>query len=282
MKHNYNKLLMYKPTIMQRLLGRNYKWWYILQFKFAGRTVSTLDNGFFVLGHMAILISTLLVWYIANDRIIDSELQSKWTYFIIGELYINCIFMFAEYHAFDIIRGRHINHMLKPQNYFVLQFFNAYGDALLQNLIKGVLLILFIIIAILTQNITSFDITYVFIVIALAPISMLILFFLEIMVAFTGFFLNQVNGVILNFGIFSGILMGSRFPLDLLIPNFYANLFNPFGYLFFHPMQIYLGIYSPFETFYVFAGGITWCIILYFLAKFIFKLGLKRNEAVGL
>jgi membrane-associated phospholipid phosphatase len=29
-------------------------------------------------------------------------------------------------------------------------------------------------------------------------------------------------------------------------------------------------------------GGFTWCIILYLLAKWVFKLGLKRNEAVGL
>ena len=29
-------------------------------------------------------------------------------------------------------------------------------------------------------------------------------------------------------------------------------------------------------------GGLTWCIILYFLAKLVFKMGLKKNESVGL
>jgi ABC-type uncharacterized transport system permease subunit len=47
-------------------------------------------------------------------------------------------------------------------------------------------------------------------------------------------------------------------------------------------MQIYLGEYTNLEIFYVFLGGLAWCIILYFLAKLVFKLGLKRNEAVGL
>jgi ABC-type uncharacterized transport system permease subunit len=47
-------------------------------------------------------------------------------------------------------------------------------------------------------------------------------------------------------------------------------------------MQIYLGKYDFNQTLMVFAGGIAWCIVLYFLAKWVFKMGLKRNEAVGL
>jgi ABC-type uncharacterized transport system permease subunit len=47
-------------------------------------------------------------------------------------------------------------------------------------------------------------------------------------------------------------------------------------------MQIYLGKYSPTETLMVVLGGIAWCLVLYFLANFVFKMGLKRNESVGL
>jgi ABC-type uncharacterized transport system permease subunit len=49
-----------------------------------------------------------------------------------------------------------------------------------------------------------------------------------------------------------------------------------------HPMQIYLGEYNSLDILLVFLGGIVWCLVLYFLAKFVFKLGLKRNESVGL
>ena len=62
-----------------------------------------------------------------------------------------------------------------------------------------------------------------------------------------------------------------------LIPGPYV-----FAFTFYHPMQIYLGKYSILETIYVFGGGIVWCIILYYSAKWVFKMGLKRNEAVGL
>jgi len=47
-------------------------------------------------------------------------------------------------------------------------------------------------------------------------------------------------------------------------------------------MQIYLGKYDTFQTVLVFGGGIFWCVLLYFLAKFVFKMGLKKNESVGL
>jgi ABC-type uncharacterized transport system permease subunit len=47
-------------------------------------------------------------------------------------------------------------------------------------------------------------------------------------------------------------------------------------------MQIYLGKYSMTEIIYTFFGGIAWCFVLWILARVIFKLGLKKNEAVGL
>jgi ABC-2 type transport system permease protein len=77
----------------------------------------------------------------------------------------------------------------------------------------------------------------------------------------------------------SELLSGGIVPLIGFL-NFLSIL--PFSFWVHHPMQIYLGNYSTLETFYVFAGGFGWCVILYFLAQFIFKLGLKRNEAVGL
>jgi ABC-2 type transport system permease protein len=114
------------------------------------------------------------------------------------------------------------------------------------------------------------------------PISLFVLLFLELVVSFSGFFLKTVNGLTLNYAFLYGLLAGKLFPLNLLFENFYTNLFNPFAFNFYHPMQIYLGKYDTNQTLMVFAGGTVWCIILYFLAKLIFKLGLKRNEAVGL
>jgi ABC-type uncharacterized transport system permease subunit len=44
----------------------------------------------------------------------------------------------------------------------------------------------------------------------------------------------------------------------------------------------FLGKYSTTEIIYTFLGGIAWCLVLWILAQVIFKLGLKKNEAIGL
>ena len=116
----------------------------------------------------------------------------------------------------------------------------------------------------------------------MVPISLFLLFLLEISVSFSAFWLTRINGIILNFGFLLAIFSGRNFPLNLLIESFSWNLFNPFAFTFYHPMQIYLGKYSQIEIIQTFVGGIIWCLVLFILARIVFKMGLKRNEAVGL
>lgn len=267
---------------MHNLLGTNYKWWYILKFKFRGRTVSPLDNAMFVFGNLVILTSTLIIWWIANDKIIDDSLKVKWTYFIIGELFFNIIFTFAEFNAYDILRGTHVSKLLKPQNYFLLEFFETNGDALLQKIIKTLILTMILAVAISTNVLSEFRFDTFLISLLMIPIAATILFLIGMVVGFSAFFLRQVNGIILNLGILSTLLMGRAFPLDLLFSNFYVHLFNPFAFIFYHPMQIYLNKYNLEQTLIVFVSEIIWCVALTILAKFVYKSGLKRNESVGL
>jgi ABC-2 type transport system permease protein len=241
-----------------------------------------MDNILFVLGQILILISSLLVWWLANNKIIDHSLQEKWTYFVIGEIFFNLIFNFAEFEGFDILRGQTTIDLLKPQPYLLLKIFDTYGESLLQNIIKSGILAFMLIIMLLTNNITYFNWINFFQAVCLLPIAWIILYLIEITVAFSAFFMRQMNGVILNFSFFSNLFMGRTFPLNLIIFSQTVLLFNPFAYLFYHPVQIYLGKYSNLEIFYVFLGGIAWCFILYFLAKLVFQIGLKRNESVGL
>jgi len=276
------QITTFQPTFVQKLLGKNYKWWYFLKYKFNGRTTSVFDNSLFVVGQALILLTSILIWYLANNKVIDQGLQIKWTYFVIGELYLNLIFNFAEYEGFDFLRGGATSDLLKPQDFFTLKFFSTFGEAILQNLIKSIVLVVILVSLIFTNNISYFNLNHFLICLMLLLISAFLLYFFGITVAFSAFFLKQINGVVLNYGFVLNLLMGRLFPLDLLISNIWINLANPFSYIFYHPMQIYLGKYSPVETLLVFAGGLTWCVVLYFLAKFVFKMGLKRNESVGL
>jgi ABC-type uncharacterized transport system permease subunit len=265
---------------LQNILGRNYKWFYLFQYNFKIRLSSGWDSLLFVLGHLIILSGTILIWWLANGKVVDSNFENKLTYFLIGESLFCLIFNFASFEGFDILRGNHTKKLLLPSSYFKISFFKSYGESFLQSFSKLIFLILINFIFqkfIQTATINNFIVTVFFM-----PVSAGIFFLLELTVSFIAFWLTRINGIILNFGFLSSLLAGRLFPLNLLVENFWYNIFNPFAFIFYHPMQIYLGKYDFNQTILVFVGGIIWCILLFILARIIFKRGLKRNEAVGL
>ena len=270
----------YKPTVIQKLLGKNYKWWYLMKYNFVARTTYRVDQLFFVLGSVVTLVGTLIIWWIAGGKVFDANFQEKLTYFLVGELFYYTIFNFAGFFGVDIKRGAIAKDLLKPSNYMTYTFVCSIGTAGVQKIVNisvlGSALIFF------SSYLLHPGLLNIILTILLVPISMAIFYFLEILVAFSAFWTTEINGIMLNYTFLSRLLSGKLFPLGLLLSSFSLHIFNPFAFTFYHPMQIYLGKYSPLETFYVFAAGITWCITLYFLAKWVFKAGLKRNEAIGL
>lgn len=131
-----------QETFLQKFLGQNYKWWFLMLFRFKSRTVSLFDSVLFVFGHLMILAGTMLTWWLASGKNITTDLQQKWTYFIVGELLFCFIFTFSEFLGFDYINGRHVTDLLKPQNYIKMKLFDVYGESLAQNLVKGTILLL--------------------------------------------------------------------------------------------------------------------------------------------
>jgi ABC-type uncharacterized transport system permease subunit len=106
-------------------------------------------------------------------------------------------------------------------------------------------------------------------------------YFYQMIVGSVTFWTTDAGGIIRTAGFITVFCSGSLFPLDLISETKFLQ-FLPFAFTFYHPMQIYLGKYDNFQTFWVFLGGVSWCVFLYFLAKLVFKMGLKRNESVGL
>ena len=113
-------------------------------------------------------------------------------------------------------------------------------------------------------------------------ITIFIKYFFNIILGYLAFWFMEVEGFVQSYAAVSIFLAGNVVPLNII--PFVGNylILTPFAFTFYHPMQIYLGKYNTNQTILVFLGGITWFIILYFLAKLVFKMGLKRNESVGL
>jgi ABC-2 type transport system permease protein len=121
----------------------------------------------------------------------------------------------------------------------------------------------------------------IFILVTIA-VSIVILFLVELILGTVAFWINTASNRVIEIAAdLITLTSGSLVQLNLnQITQWF--IYSPFAFAVYHPMQIYLGKYSPLQTLYFFLGGVGWCVLLYIAAKWLFKIGLKRNEAVGL
>jgi len=180
--------------------------------------------------------------------------------------------------AWEINTGKISRYLMSPSSFGKILFFRTIGRSLVGNLQSLLVLAAFGLIFISnlqgTFNFFWLIPTFIF--------TIFIKYFLAISLGFLAFWFIEVEGFVEAYRAISIFLAGNVVPLNII--PFFGNylIATPFAFTFYHPMQIYLGKYDTNQTISVFLGGLTWCIVLYILAKIVFRLGLKRNESVGL
>jgi ABC-2 type transport system permease protein len=267
-------------TFLQKLLGRQYKWWYIIKQGFNSNTIYRYNSFTWLLSSVVLILGTLIIWYInySQSGVLSPDFREIFTYFVIGEAFI-----FASAIQFDIgesiQKGKFTNRLMMPTSYLKYYCFYQFGYQLFENLSK---LIIYLILALIMNQFLILPslINFISFIIAIIIAYFLNLLF-GIIIGGMAFFLTAFHGTAALFDSLKLVLGGRLFPfnkLNILKPF----ALTPFAFTFYHPMQVYLGKYDLNQTFLVLLSGTGWCFVLYFLAKFVFKLGLKRNEAVGL
>ena len=268
----------YKQTTMQKLLGKNYKWWYIIKYSYSA---SNSNFNAFIFSTAIRTIEFLAVIYIWK---INNSPASLITYLAIGRVFDRLSFSeIPTILQMYISRGGLSRFLLLPTNYFAYMIADNIGYNLIRSIINSIIILGFALIIFNGSLIFTVNIFYL---IFYFVIAYLIKSFLGLMTGSIAFWVNDnanSRALVESVQVASGLLSGEIIPLFILFSGFLNPVFwTPFAFLFHHPMQVYLGKYDFNQTLMVFTGGITWCVVLYFLAKWIFKMGLKRNEAVGL
>jgi ABC-2 type transport system permease protein len=227
------------------------------------------------------LLGTVLIWFYASGAELNQDFRTKISYFILGTIYFGVVNMWPSFFGYNIRDGKHTILLLRPGNFIVSVFFIYLGVASFQMLVLMLLFlfsspiwILFVSSTVVWQNI--------FWLILMWLPSILIHFFLEFLVAMLAFFVTEINGIILNFDFLKSLLMGRLIPLTFIISSFWIGLANPFGFLFFQPMQILLGKYDTNQIIITLISSLLWIVFLTISSNYILKIGLKKNESVGL
>ena len=274
-----NSATAYKPTFMQKLLGQNYKWWYLFVHGIKLNTAYRLSTLIWMFGSLLTLLVTIFVWWVniqSGSTLID--FKTIFTYYIFGNI-ISLQNAVQWNLARSIQNGKISSKLLNPSNFMAQVIIIDFGWNLFPRMVE--ILLLLLIGSLGSQFIIFASIWNFILYILLGILGYFISIFISYILGCIAFFIVDVDGVMEINNQLSFVLSGKALPISIIPVLFGAN-FLPFAFTFYHPMQIYLGKYDFNQTLMVFAGGIAWCVVLYFLAKWVFKMGLKKNEAVGL
>lgn len=264
---------------LQRTLGRNYKWWYLFVYNIKASTVYRGSAIIWMFVKLIIIYFTILIWQInieSGSKIF--EINEIITYYIVGS--VVAIGNGVHWNVSDLIKnGKLSKQIIQPSNIMARNIIQDFGWWFFQNSIE---IISLCVIALLFSNfiiLSSFNLILLYLLCGI--LGYFVSVFFSYLLGSFAFFLTDVHGILDLQTQTNQFLSGKTIPLSsskILQPL----VFLPFSYTFYHPMQIYLGKYSQAEILQTFVGGIAWCLVLWIFARFIFKAGLKKNEAVGL
>ncbi len=260
-------------TFLQRTLGRNYKWWYLFLFYLKSLTAFFWTDMFWYSSQVINLLVVIFLWQISNRADSQSLIQYVLMANIFYTLSSNQIYWIVGNRIYE---GKVTNELISPTSIFQNYFFGRSVGYAVKNIFSIGIALLPILIF-FKENL-NFGGNYL--VLFMYPIAFLIKYFLGMSIGFVGFWVKENFGTMNLYENILPLAAGSLVPFSILNIPFLEKL--PTAYILHHPMQIYLGKYDNFQIFQTFAGGVFWCIILWILARLIFKAGLKKNEAVGL
>ena len=266
---------------MNNFLRNNYKWWYCVKYHTMRFSAGAFGISLQYLSNTLSTLAIVFVWYKSGA---DSEVI---TYLTVGKMFqmLSGLTYFGRL-ATLIDTGKISNYLLLPQSFIKVEFFNAIGTRVLKNLSGLVGASIGVVIAgFAFKPILPPDLRGVLILLfVFLPVSFVIQFLIGVIIGSSNFFVynkRDFEGIASSYVAVLAILSGSIIPLNqLFFSQFFQSL--PFAWIIHHPMQIYLGNYSNMEILYSVLGGLAWILVLYILAKIVFKLGLKKNESVGL
>ena len=215
---------------------------------------------------------SIIIWNINPSNSTNETL----TYLIFGNILFSLTLLNNHWRfSGDIFDGSLSSKLLVPNNVVGFYFFNSIAYSLRQSIVS----LFYIPVLIYFSNKIEFNFNSLLYIILLIPLLVLVKFYFGQIVGGIGFWFKNSYGLMGFSETILALLSGSLIPL-FLFPNIFTSTF--FAYTLHHPMQIYLGKYNQTEIIQTFVGGIIWCVVLWTLARLVFKAGLKKNEAVGL
>ena len=265
---------------MQNFKHEIFKLWFLVRYSTLSAQAGGLVNILTITGSSLALIAMIYVWKLGNASV------AIFSYLLVGRIYKSLAEnYFVGTLSSDIISGQLSRVLLLPTATTRLYFFVMLGKRVFRNIVEfvGFTSATLICVYFLSVKI-DYNFSTLWILLLFLPITFTINHFTGQIVGCLAFIIADkrdfmgIDNIYFNF---RSILAGWVIPLDLLpFSGFFVA--TPFAWQLHQPMQIYLGKILGWDIFWVWVQGLAWCVFLYFLAKTVFKIGLKYNESNGL
>jgi len=241
----------------------------------------------FRIGNVFEILVQILIWtaIFQNVQVIRGyNYKEMMTYILIGWL----LSMLMQNYGFENIISGHIeegklsNFISKPINYIKYLITLSIGRCSFTVAVafgmNVVLLFLFRHYFILSKDPLMWAV-----LVAMVLAGYFINLFISILVGFTSFWTVDNHGIFYSINTLAKFLSGNYFPINIL-PAAFLNfsLALPFVYTFYFPAQLYLGKISIRQGLVGLGVEIAWLAFLYLVINWVWKLGLKKFESVGI
>ena len=75
----------YKQTTMQKLLGKNYKWWYVMVFNYKSAGAYVFSDFFYYLNQIISTYISIIIWSVSNR----GDIADTINYLIFGNIFLS-------------------------------------------------------------------------------------------------------------------------------------------------------------------------------------------------
>lgn len=264
-------------TFLQRTFS---KYWYLFCYNYRSNTAYRWSSLSWLFGHLLMIAGTVYVWYIsALNGSTLFEFKEIFTYYIIGSLISTNNGVHYNLGG-KITDGRLSTLMIIPSNVLMRCVVSDQGWHFFSKIIN---IILISVIAVVGRQFIFLpsDMQVVFFTFVVTIVGFVAEIYVNLMFGMLAFWMTDAWGIFDLQGNITNILSGKIIPLSILPFSAIISVL-PFAYFYFLPTQVFMQKYSTNQILQILTIGLLWTVILHFLTRYIWKIGLKKYEAVGL
>lgn len=243
------------------------------------------DIFFYRLGDFLNPLTQIIIWnavFATTAVFAGYDKQTMISYVLTSAVFIALSRNWLTYNtATDIKEGRLNQYLVKPVSYLQYSVWVGIGRTLLAMIFA--LIAISVLAFIFRHDLYVPEPAHLAVSILIALLAYFMNLLISIAVGLTAFWLTSIDGFSDAYYLLRQFLSGGMFPLNIVGPWFLLSMRAlPFAYSGYIPSQVFLGKMSIVDGLVSVLVEIAWLVALYFILQILWRVGIKKYEAIGI